>query len=80
MRFKEAIQQMLKDGEFEKIIKKAKGKDKKAAKEFYELIKDNPDLERLNGITILMAVYSVSVLKDAIAYMELDIRQKKQVD
>lgn len=77
MRFKEAIQQMLKDGEFEKIIKKAKGKDKKAAKEFYELIKDNPDLERLNGITILMAVYSVSVLKDAIAYMELDIRQKK---
>ena len=77
MRFKEAIQQMLKDGEFEKIIKKAKGKDKKQAKEFYELIKNNPDLERLNGITILMAVYSVSVLKDAIAYMELDIRQKK---
>lgn len=77
MRLKDAIKEMIKDGEFEKIIKTSKGKDKKEAKEFYSLIKDNPDLDKIPGITLLLSIYSVSVLREIIAYMELNIGSKK---
>ena len=77
MVFKQAISQMIKDGEFEKIIANTTGKDRKKAKEFYGLIKDNPDFDKIPGISLLMSIESVSVLKDAIAYMELDIANKK---
>lgn len=72
MKFKDTIKIMLENGEFEKIIKNSKGKDKKAAKEFYDLIKDNPDLDRVPGITLLMAIHSVSVLRDVICFMEAE--------
>lgn len=70
MTFKEAIKEMLEKDEFEKIIYNSKGKDKKAAKEFYNLIKDNPDLDKIPGITLMCACHSRSVLIDAICFME----------
>ena len=68
---------MLDTGKKKKIIKTSKGKDKKAAKEFYDLIKDNPDFDRLPGITLLMATHSVSVLRDAITIMELKSKKSQ---
>ena len=76
MKFKEALKQMIVDGEFEKIIKTSKGKDRKSAKEFYGLIKDNNDIDKIPGITLLVAIYSPSVLRDIITYMEMDIENK----
>ena len=78
MKFKEALNQMIVDGEFEKIIKNSKGKDKKTAKEFYDLIKNNKDFDNISGITLLMAIHSKSVLKDIITYMEMNIENKAE--
>lgn len=78
MKFKEALKQMIADGEFEKIIKTSTGKDRKSAKEFYGLIKDNSDIDKIPGITLLLAIYSPSVLRDVITYMEMDIANKPQ--
>ena len=75
--FKKALKKMIEDGEFEKIIKNSTGKDRKSAKEFYSLIKDNPDYDKIPGITLLVAIYSPSVLRTVILYMEADILTKK---
>jgi hypothetical protein len=77
MHFKDAIKQMIKDGEFEKVIAHSKGRDRKSAKEFYSLVKDNPDIDNIPAITLLIAIHSPSVLRDAITYMEMDIKNKK---
>ena len=76
MKFKEALKQMIVDGEFEKIIKTSTGKDRKSAKEFYGLIKDNPDIDKIPGITLLVAIHSPSVLRDIITYIEMNIENK----
>ena len=72
MNFKQAIIKMLEDGEFPKIIKNAKGKDKRDAQDFYDLIKDNPNLKDIPYLPLLMAVKSSAVLRDAIVYMDGD--------
>lgn len=72
MNFKEAIIKMLEDGEFPKIIKNAKGKDKRDAQDFYVLIKDNKNLKNIPYLPLLMSINSPSILKDAIIYMDKD--------
>lgn len=72
MNFKEAIIKMLEDGEFPKIIKNAKGKDKRDAQDFYVLIKDNKNLKDIPYLPLLMAINSPSILRDAIVYMDKD--------
>lgn len=74
MRFKEALKQMIVDEEFEKIIKTTKGKDRRQAKEFYEVIK-NVNIDTIPGIAILCSIYSPTVLRDVIAYMEMDVKK-----
>lgn len=72
MNFKEAIIKMLEDGEFPKIIKNAKGKDKRDAQDFYDLIKDNKNLKDIPYLPLLMSINSQSILRDAIVYMDKD--------
>ena len=76
--FKQAIKKMMEVGEFERLIKHTKGKEKQAVKEFYELIYENEDFERIPGITLLCAVHSYSILQDAITFMEIDMAEEQQ--
>ena len=70
MTVNEIIKQMLDDGEFEKLIKETKGKDKKAIQEFYGLVKDNEDLEKIPEFVLLNAIYSLSLFRDIILYKD----------
>jgi hypothetical protein len=70
MKFKKAILRMVEEGEFERIINYAKGKDKKRAIEFYNFIKTPGILATTPTIALLQIIESQSVLKDIICYME----------
>ena len=76
MGFKQALKTMLAENEFEKIIKNSKGKDRASAKEFFDLIKDNEDFDKIPGIALLCAIHSPSVLRDVITFMEMDDKPK----
>lgn len=69
MRLREAIKQMLNDGEFPRIISRAKGQDKVKAKEFYEAIKE-VNVDDIAIIPLIFAIRSVSVYQNVICYME----------
>lgn len=70
---KEALKLMLKDNEFDKIIKNAKGKDKKKAKDFYEAIKNfsEEEFEKVPAIIFVQACKSYNVWQDIYCYLEL---------
>lgn len=70
---KEVLKLMLKDNEFDKIIKNAKGKDKKKAKDFYEAIKDfsEEEFEKVPAIVFVQACKSYNVWQDIYCYLEL---------
>lgn len=82
MNFKETINAMLENGEFEKIIQNTKGRDKKAAQEFYGLVKDNKDLKSIPSLTLILAIRSETVLKTVICIMETakDLENKASMD
>lgn len=67
-----AILKMLKDGEFEKIIKHARGRDKQNAKDFYDAVKDlnEQEFEKLPAILFIKACKSYNVWQDICVYME----------
>lgn len=69
---KKAIQRMLKEGEFEKVIKKAKGRDKANAKEFYDAVKDLDEehFEKIPEIVFIKACKSWNVWQDLYVFME----------
>lgn len=70
MKFSKAIAKMYEDGEFEKIIKHTKGKEKLNVKIIHEaLAHHNGDIGDIPMIPLLMGINSVEVLKDAIIYM-----------
>ncbi len=71
MTFKQALKEMLKDGEFPKIIANSKGKDKREAKKFYAIIKD-ANLDEYAMIPMIMGLKSVSVFQDVVFYMMKD--------
>lgn len=68
MTFKKAIKLMIEDGDLEKVINFAKGKDKREARKFYEFCKVN-DIEKVPAIILLQMIKSTSVLQDIICYM-----------
>lgn len=70
---KEALKLMLKDNEFDKIIKNTKGKDKAKAKDFYEAIKDfsEEEFEKVPAIVFVQACKSYNVWQDIYCYLEL---------
>ena len=72
MRFKEALAKMAEEGEFERIIKASRGKERESAKEFYSLIKGNKDLADIPDFPLLMAIHSKNVLREIIVYMGTD--------
>ncbi len=70
---KDALKMMLADGEFKKVIKNAKGREKQNAKEFYEAIKDfnDEDFEKVPAIVFIQACKSWNVWQDIYCYLEL---------
>ena len=70
---KEALKLMLEHNEFEKIIKVAKGRDKKNAKEFYNAIKDLEDVnfEKIPEIIFINACKSWNVWQNIYCYLEM---------
>ena len=79
---KEAIQRMLKDGEFYKVIKHAKGRDKQNAKEFYEAVKDLDEehFAKVPEIVFIQACKSWNVWQDLYIYMELIVNEKQNAE
>lgn len=79
---KEALKLMLKDNEFDKIIKNAKGKDKKKARDFYEAIKDfsEEEFEKVPAIVFVQACKSYNVWQDIYCYLELVNEYEEQDD
>lgn len=79
---KEALKLMLKDNEFDKIIKNAKGKDKKKAKDFYEAIKDfsEEEFEKVPAIVFVQACKSYNVWQDIYCYLEFVNEYEEQDD
>lgn len=69
---KDALKLMLKENEFEKIIKAAKGREKSNAKEFYDAIKDFGDEEfnKVPEIVFIKACKSWNVWQDIYVFME----------
>ena len=76
---KKALKKMLKDGEFEKIIKQCKWGEKKKAKQFYEAIKDfdDKDFDRVPEIVFIQACKSYTVWQDIYCYMRLNKYEKQ---
>lgn len=76
---KEALKEMLKCGEFEKIIKYAKGRDKANAKEFYETIKDfdDSDFEKVPAIVFVKACRSWNVWADIYCFIEIVAKKEE---
>ena len=79
---KEAIKRMLKDGEFDKVIKHAKGRDKQNAKDFYDAVKDLDDehFEKVPEIVFIQACKSWNVWQDLYIYMELIVNEKQNAE
>ena len=70
---KDALKSMLENNEFEKIIKKAKGRERQNAKEFYGAIKDfsEEDFEKVPPIVFIKACKSWTVWQDIYCFLEL---------
>ena len=76
--FKKALYMMQEEGEFEKVIKNAKGSEKKNIKQIQDIIK-NYKPEQFSGIPVLMSIESASLLKDVICYMiEIDANKEQK--
>ena len=73
MNLKQAIKDMLKDGEFPKLIKLAKGRDKTNAKLFYDSIKDfnDKDFDKVPEIVILKACKSWTLWQEIYLYLKM---------
>ncbi len=70
-KLKEALKEMFKDGEFEKLIKNSKGKEKMAIKGIFEAIKDfnDEDYEKVPEIVFIQAIKSYQLWADIYCYI-----------
>lgn len=70
---KEALKRMLKDGEFEKLIKTIRGNEKSKIKEFYDAIKDftDEDFDKIPEMMFIQACMSYILWQDIYCYMKL---------
>lgn len=71
---KKALQKMLKNKEFDKLIQTSKGKEKMKIKEFYEAIKefDEQDFEKIPEMVFIQACRSYILWQDIYCYMKLE--------
>lgn len=69
---KEALKKLLKGNEFEGIIKKAKGREKENAKQFYEAVKDLNDeqIDKVPALIFIEACKSWNVWQNLCFEME----------
>lgn len=76
---KNALKEMLKDKEFERIIKRARGRDKESAKDFYDAIKDlsEEEIDKIPAIVFINACKSWNVWQDIYCYIVDGGRKKK---
>lgn len=80
---KDALKQMLMDGEFKKLLKNAKGrKEKEAIKQYYEAIKDfsAEDFEKVPTIVFIQACKSWNIWADIYCYMEMISNEIKNAE
>ena len=77
---KDALKMMLADGEFKKIIKNAKGREKQNAKNFYDAIKDftDEDFAKVPTLVFIQACKSWNVWQEIYCYMEMIDNYEKQ--
>ena len=79
---RKAIQTMLETGEFEKVIKHAKGREKDNAKAFYDAVRDlgGEELAKVPEIVLITACRSWNVWQDLYCHMRMPEDEKQDAE